>query len=251
VTSLSHRASDRAFLAAATLLFMGSVAITIVWCSAMAAMPAMAMPGGWTMTMTWMRMPGQTWLEGAASFLGMWMAMMTAMMLPSLVPALWRCRESVRRTDPARLELLTTLAGAGYFSVWLVAGAILYPIGITLGELAMRQPELARAVPIAIGVVVAVGVTLQFTPWKRRQLACWRSADRICLEPAAGGAWRAGLRLGWDCVRCSVNLMAIQLVLGVMDLGVMTAMTAVITVEKFVPRALVADRSRERLRYTR
>ena len=219
---------------------MGSVAITIVWCSAMAAMPAMAMPGGWTMTMMWMRMPGQTWLEGAASFLGMWMVMMTAMMLPSVVPALWRCHESVRRTAHARPGRLTTLAGAGYFSVWLVAGAMLYPIGITLGELAMRQPELSRTVPIVIGVVVAVGVTLQFTPWKRRQLACWRAVDRICLEPAmAGAAWRAGLRLGWDCVRCSGNLMAILLVLGVMDLGVMTAVTAVITVERWVPRALV------------
>lgn len=32
--------------------------------------------------MTWMQMPGQTWLGAAASFLGMWIMMMVAMMLP-------------------------------------------------------------------------------------------------------------------------------------------------------------------------
>ena len=55
------------------------------------------MPGGWTMSMAWMRMPGQTWLGAAASFLGMWVGMMVAMMLPSLVPVLWRYREPVGR----------------------------------------------------------------------------------------------------------------------------------------------------------
>ena len=44
------------------------------------------MPGGWTMSMVWMRMPGQTWPGAAASFLGMWVVMMVAMMLPSLAP---------------------------------------------------------------------------------------------------------------------------------------------------------------------
>ena len=54
----------------------------------------MPMPGGWAMSMMWMRMPGQTWPGAAASFLGTWTAMMVAMMLPSLVPMLWRYRFS-------------------------------------------------------------------------------------------------------------------------------------------------------------
>ena len=58
-------------------------------------MDGMPMPGGWTMSMTWMRMPGQTWPGAAASFLGMWIVMMVAMMLPSLVPMLWRYRKAV------------------------------------------------------------------------------------------------------------------------------------------------------------
>ena len=61
----------------------------------MSAMGEMPMPGGWTMSMAWMRMPGQTWPGAAASFFGMWIVMMVAMMLPSLVPMLWRYRQAV------------------------------------------------------------------------------------------------------------------------------------------------------------
>src|SRR5439155_4659683 len=81
----SERASEQAFLSVSALLFAASVAVTIVWCARMSAMGEMPMPGGWTMSMAWMRMPGQTWPGAAASFLCMWVVMMVAMMLPSLV----------------------------------------------------------------------------------------------------------------------------------------------------------------------
>ena len=42
---------------------------SFVWCVPMSAMGEMAMPGDWTMSMAWMRMPGQTWPGVAASFL--------------------------------------------------------------------------------------------------------------------------------------------------------------------------------------
>ena len=106
---VSGRASQRAFFAVSALLFAASAALTIVWCASMSAMGGMPMPGGWTMSMAWMRMPGQTWPGAAASFLGMWVVMMVAMMLPSLVPMLWRYRQVVGRTDETRLDLLTAL----------------------------------------------------------------------------------------------------------------------------------------------
>jgi predicted metal-binding membrane protein len=82
--------SQRSFFGALALLFAASAALTIGWCASMSAMDEMPMPGGWTMSMAWMRMPGQTWPSAAASFLGMGVVMMVAMMLPSLVPMLWR-----------------------------------------------------------------------------------------------------------------------------------------------------------------
>src|SRR6266571_7878546 len=105
----SERASELTFLGVSALLFTISVAVTIAWCASMSAMGGMSMPGGWTMSMAWMRMPGQTWPGAAASFLGMWTVMMVAMMLPSLVPMLWRYRQVVTRTGDTRLDWLTAL----------------------------------------------------------------------------------------------------------------------------------------------
>ena len=87
VVTVPERAPDRAFFGVSALLFAASAAVTIVWCASMAEMDGMPMPGGWTMSMAWMRMPEQTWLGAAASFLAMWVVMMVAMMMPSLAVA--------------------------------------------------------------------------------------------------------------------------------------------------------------------
>ena len=79
-----------------------------------------------------MQMPGQTWLGAGASFLAMWVVMMVAMMLPSLVPMLRRYRQAVGRTGETRLGWLTALVGAGYFFVWTVFGMAAYPLGVAL-----------------------------------------------------------------------------------------------------------------------
>src|SRR5262252_3965951 len=105
------RTSQHAFFGVSALLFAASAALTVVWCISMSAMGEMQMPGGWTMSMAWMRMPGQTWPVAAALFLGMWVVMMMAMMLPSLIPMLWRYRQAVARTGETRLGRLTALVG--------------------------------------------------------------------------------------------------------------------------------------------
>src|SRR5258708_3300553 len=67
-------AADGPFLGTSALLFLASAAGTIYWCGLMSG--GMPMPGGWTMSMAWMRMPGQSWLDAAVSFMGMWVVMM-------------------------------------------------------------------------------------------------------------------------------------------------------------------------------
>jgi predicted metal-binding membrane protein len=233
----TERASDHAFFGASALLFAASTAITIVWCASMSAMGGMPMPGGWTMSMAWMRMPGQTWPGAAATFLGMWIVMMVAMMLPSLVPMLRRYREAVGRTGEARLGRRTALVGVGYFFVWTSFGMAAYPLGLALAAIEMRQPAVARAVPIAVGVIVLLAGALQFTRWKACHLTCCREAPGRgrTLHADAGTAWRHGLRLGLHCVRCCAGLMAILLVIGVMDLHAMAVVAAAITVERLAP----------------
>jgi predicted metal-binding membrane protein len=233
----SERTSRQAFFGVSALLFAASAAVTVVWCTSMSAMGEMPMPGGWTMSMTWMRMPEQTWPIAAASFLGMWVVMMVAMMLPSLVPILRRYREAIGRTGETRLGRLTVLVGVGYFFVWTVFGMAAFPLGVALATMEMQQPALARAVPIAVGVVILIAGSLQFTAWKARHLACCREEPGRggALQADAGTAWRHGLRLGIQCSRCCAGLMAVLLVIGVMNLRVMAVVTAAITVERLVP----------------
>jgi predicted metal-binding membrane protein len=124
--------------------------------------------------------------------------------------------------------------GVGYFSVWTMFGMAMFPLGVALAEIEMRQPALARTVPIAVGVVFLVAGALQFSAWKARHLSCCREAPgRGCTLPAdAGTAWRHGLRLGLHCTQCCVGLMAILLVIGVMDPRAMAIVAAAITVER-------------------
>jgi len=225
------------FLAASALLFAASAAVTIVWCASMSSVDDMSMPGGWTMSMAWMRMPGQTWPGAAASFLGMWIVMMVTMMLPSLVPMLLRYRQAVSATGETRFVGLTALVGAGYFSMWSAFGIVVFPLGAALATVEMQQPGLARAVPIVVGVIVLIAGMLQFTDWKTHHLACRQEAPTrgSVLLSDVGVAWRHGLRLGLHCMYCCASLMAILLVVGVMDLRAMAVVTAAITVERLAP----------------
>ena len=202
-------------------------------------MHEMTMPGGWTMSMMWMRMPEQTWAGAAASFLGMWVAMTAAMMLPSLAPALWRYRRAVRDAGQTRLGM-SALFGAGYFFVWIVVGMVVYPVGVALAAIAMHQPSVAREVPIGAGAVIVIAGLLQISAWKARRLAlCRESPTRHLTLPAhMSAAWRHGVCLGVHCVQSCAALMAIALVMGIMDLRAMAVVTAAISVERLAPRGV-------------
>ena len=112
-----------------------------------------------------------------------------------------------------------------------------FALGVALAAVEMQEPDLALAVPIAIGVVVLIVGALQFTAWKARHLAyCREMPGRGCTLPAdAGTAWRHGLRLGLHCSRCCAGLTMILLVIGVMDLRAMAVVAAAITVERLAP----------------
>lgn len=159
--------------------------------------------------------------NGALSFLGMWIAMMAAMMLPSLLPLLQRYRRAVGSRP-------TALVGAGYLFVWSLVGVIVFPLGVAWAAL---------ETPLAVGLVVLAAGLVQFTTWKARRLACCRdvAVDGRGRPVDVGTTWRHGLRLGLDCVLCCANLTAILLVLGVMDFAVMAFVTAAITLERLAP----------------
>ncbi|SEJ93271.1 DUF2182 domain-containing protein [Paraburkholderia diazotrophica] len=206
----------------------------------MPAMGDMPMPGGWSLSMTWVPMCGQKWPRAAASFVGMWLVMMIAMMLPSLAPVLWRYHEAARATSGTgdrRLAPLTALVSVGYFFVWTVAGVAVFALGAATMALALHFPALAHAIPFAAGIAVLIAGVVQFRAWKARYLACCRCTFmNQCAPPArARSAWLHGVRLGVHCCYCCAGLTAVLLINGIMDLYAMAFVTAAITAERLAP----------------
>src|SRR5215472_8991661 len=97
------RPSQHAFFGVSALLFVASTAVTLVWCASMSAIGELQMPGGWALSMAWMRMPGQTWPGGAAAVPVGGVGMVVPMLMPTLTPILLLYRQGVGRTDEARL----------------------------------------------------------------------------------------------------------------------------------------------------
>lgn len=233
-------ASDAAFVGVLALCFAASAAATIAMSASMAAMGGLPMPGGGTLSMAWMAMCGQTWAGVAASFAGMWIAMTVTMMLPSLLPVLWRCH---RALDDTRPPGIVALVGAGYFAVWTACGIVAFAGGVALTSLVMRVPGLVRAVPalltvpampVSTGIVMLLVGVLQFSTWKARHLGrCRARAAHGCALPADRvDAWRHGLRLGRHCCCCCANLTLLLLAFGMMDLRAMALVTLAITGER-------------------
>ena len=243
VTAMPGRLAGRIWTGVAALVFSAATAVTIAICISMASKGGVPMAGGWTMSMAWARMCGQTWAGAAAAFVGMWAAMTVAMMLPALLPALLPSlapalrRQHEATAAPGRVDCaaFALLAAMGYFAVWIGMGVVLFPAGAAVGYAALRLPALARAVPCASGVALLMAGWFQVSALKRRYLACCRAAT-ACSPP---GRWRVraalchGVRLGWHCSGCCAGFTAMLLAVGVMDLRAMACAAAAICAERF------------------
>jgi len=220
---------------AAVVLAGATAAVgTVAWQGSMAG--GMPMPGGWSMSMAWMRMPGQSWPAAALAFAAMWTLMMVAMMLPSVAPVLWSASVRARRSGGPGGRSPAAKVAAGYFLVWALAGLAIYPLGVAVAVAEMRWEPVARAAPAATGLVLLLAGLLQLTRWKTRELVRCRPGSACALGAGQGGGLRAGARVGLHCCLCCSSLMAVQLALGVMDLGAMAAVALAITAERLAPR---------------
>ena len=217
----------------AALIFLLAAAATIRGSLRMGG--DMPMPGGWAMPMMWMTMPGQSAWIAAWMFLVMWQAMMVAMMLPSTWPMLALYRRVASSTQQKRIGAGTFASGAGYFLVWLAFGAAAFASGLGISAAAMRAERASRLVPAGAGVALILAGIYQLSPLKQ---ACLRHCRSPLLllghlwRPGLLGAFRIGLAHGAYCAACCWALMLIQMILGVMNLGVMAAVAGVIAIEK-------------------
>ena len=233
------RRSRHGFTAICVLVWLACAVLATEYGVSMAGMGGTPMPGGWVLSMAWTRMCGQSWAEAAGAFLGMWMVMTLVMMGPVLGRALWRYGRCVPAASTARVGALAMVVSAVYLLVWGWTGLAVYTAGAWLAVMELRYPPIARLVPLASALLLAVAGALQFTAWKERQLGrCLDACNpSIAFPPGARGAWRHGRRLGWHCAVCCAPLTAAMLTLGVMDLRVLGVATIAVAAERLAPAA--------------
>ena len=184
--------------------------------------------------------PG-TDLGGLGWYIGVWVTMMAAMMLPSVAPmVLLFARVTGERARRGQAAFVPTwIFVAGYLAAWTVYG--LLGFGIYRGVVALDLGFLAwdEQGPIVAGVAVALAGLYQLTPLKEICLRHCRSPMHFLLHgwhEGRVGAVRMGVEHGAYCVGCCWGLMVVLFALGVMSLFWMAVVAAGIFVQKIVPR---------------
>src|SRR5512132_1762381 len=179
----------------------------------------------WAVTVVRMRGmdagPG-TDLGALGGYLGIWVTMTAAMMLPSAAPA----ARHVARLDRRVPTLLFT---AAYLAVWTGYGVLAYAVFRLVTSFDIGWLAWDRGGPYAAGVVIVAAGLYELTPFKRPGLRRCRST------PRGRNALRSGLAHGVDCLGSSGALMAVLFVLGVMSLVWMAVVAVAIFAEKVLP----------------
>jgi predicted metal-binding membrane protein len=191
--------------------------------------------------------PG-TDLGNLGFFIGTWVLMMAAMMFPSIAPMVVmfaRVQEGRRERGASVPAAVTALFVGGYLVSWTAAGLVAYAL-FKLGK-ALTGDVFAweGAGPYLAGGIVLAAAIYQLTPLKDVCLRHCRSPLMFLMshsKPGRRGALRMGLEHGGYCVGCCWMLMAALFALGVMSLGWMAFIAALIAIEKLLPWRVIANR---------
>ena len=167
-------------------------------------------------------------------FLGLWLVMMSAMMLPSVAPVavLWTRLISGASAGFGRVTRMSMFLG-GYLLVWAAFGAVVFAALAGADRLLTASPTAAKWLGVAIFITAGI---YQLTPWKDWCL-------RHCRSPIGALMYylgfkgrsrdaRVGLHHGATCAGCCWGLMILLVAVGVMNVAVMAALAVVIFVEK-------------------
>jgi predicted metal-binding membrane protein len=163
-------------------------------------------------------------------FIGIWVTMMAAMMLPSAAPTVLMFSR-VRRAAHSWLFVF------GYLVAWTGYGLAAY--ALYRGIRASAPSFLAwdeRGPWVAGGALAAAGL-YQLTPLKAACLRHCRSPLHFLLHGRRGriGAVWMGVEHGGYCVGCCTGLMLALFALGVMSLFWMAVVAGLILAEKALP----------------
>jgi predicted metal-binding membrane protein len=167
-------------------------------------------------------------------FLGIWVVMMAAMMLPSVAPTVALYSRMTRQRSP----LSPLLFAAGYLVTWAGAGLVAFTLAATVSRFSGDALAWDRAGRWVAGATLLVAAGYELSPLKNVCLGTCRSPLGFLL-----GAWRdgrrgalaMGVKHGAWCVGCCWALMASLFALGVMSVAWMALVAGLIAVEKILP----------------
>jgi predicted metal-binding membrane protein len=180
-----------------------------------------------------------------APFLGMWVPMMAAMMLPAIFPVAILWSRSIARTPRVHMRTARfALFAAGYLLVWGAAGvtafALIRPIelGLDAGYYSARTAGIA---------IFALAGVYQLSPLREACLARCRSPLTVLGIATSGSPalrdLRAGALHGAWCLACCWSLMAVLALVGLMNVAAMVALAVFVFMEKTTRFAVPAGRA--------
>jgi predicted metal-binding membrane protein len=196
-----------------------------------------------------MMMPGMaSW--GPRELVGlfvMWGVMTVGMMVPSVSPVVLLF---ARIQDQRRSQGLGFVASwmflLGYLIVWtgfsLAAASAQWGLHASL----LMSPSMVGTSPVLGGAVLVAAGIYQWTPVKHSCLAHCRSPLAFLLNDwreGNRGALTMGVRHGLYCTGCCWLLMLLLFVVGVMNLMWIALLSALILLEKTLPRGLWFSRA--------
>ena len=192
---------------------------------------------GWWWTAHQMRgMDTGPWsaLGGFGWFLGVWVVMMAAMMLPSVAPTV----ALYSRMTRSRSGLLPLTFVAGYLVTWALTGIAAAALGSAASGVAGTNLDWDHAGRVLAGLTLLVAAGYQLSPLKDVCLGKCRSPLGMLLGSWREGKWgavRMGMKNGAWCVGCCWALMASLFALGVMSVVWMAVIAGLIAIEKTLP----------------
>lgn len=159
-------------------------------------------------------------LGGFTWYLGLWVSMTAAMMLPSATPALLLVDRLSPRATPSFL--------AGYLIAWTAYGVAAYVIARAAVNAGLADWQ-------ATGPLIVAAGLYGLTPLKRACLRRCRSPLQFLLRHQRLGPLGTGILHGGYCVGCCAGLMVVLFAVGMMSVFWMVVIAGVIAAEKIAP----------------
>ncbi len=168
----------------------------------------------------------------------MWTVMMTAMMLPSVTPVILLYARVGRQAQAQHQPFAATgwFVG-GYLLAWVGFSGLAALLQAGLARAALLTPQMASANQVVGGAILITAGLYQWSPAKYRCLAnCHAPLSFIQrhggFQRHALASLKLGLRHGLYCIGCCWALMLLLFTGGVMNIGWIAGLAALVLLEK-------------------